>query len=691
MILMPAGGAPIAAQAQDPITWEHVAGNVWRIDGAIDVIIAQAGKDGLLMVDTGYPAAEDGVRSALRKIAGKDRPDRIVNTHIHHGFSNHLYGVEAEIVAHENVSRRMESGFLMAGVLVPPFLDSARPDIVFRDSLRFRMNGEEISLIHVPNAHTDSDVVVIFHGSNVVATGDVLVPHMPWISLNEGADAEGLLAALDRLLTIVPENARIIPGHDPITLDKSDLGAFRAMIAQAADTVQARMRAGMGLRQIQTLGLPHLAAWRGAVPEELFIESLYRSFIRARRTPDAPTLELVNGLWWDGVEFVPRSMYAIDGVLTTERPPGIDRTIDLRGGYTVPPFGEAHTHRLSDPAQLNEDAASFLSDGIFYAMVQDPSVELGASHRELASEADRPEVAYTQGVVTPSRGVIADFYGMRAEAGFFGAGVTLDDLDGKVLFRIDSVEDLNAAWPSLKALNDRFVKVIVAFSDEVEKRLADPSAYVADPPHYSAKPGVTAEVLESLITWAHAAGLQVSAHIETAADFRLVVEAGVDWVAHMPASWQVGEGSGYGADDLDPWLLTRDDAMAARRSRAITVTTLAPWSEDDSREEMFRTVHSQNLRVLTEAGAPLAIGSDLFEGSVVDEVLYLRTLGALSDAQLFRLLAVQTPRSIFPDRRIGHLTDGYEASFLVLGGDPTRDLATIRDIRLRVKRGHVLP
>jgi hypothetical protein len=46
-----------------------------------------------------------------------------------------------------------------------------------------------------------------------------------------------------------------------------------------------------------------------------------------------------------------------------------------------------------------------------------------------------------------------------------------------------------------------------------------------------------------------------------------------------------------------------------------------------------------------------------------------------------------TPRAIFPGRKIGALQDGYEASFLGLGGDPLADFAATRDIRLRFKQG----
>jgi imidazolonepropionase-like amidohydrolase len=41
-------------------------------------------------------------------------------------------------------------------------------------------------------------------------------------------------------------------------------------------------------------------------------------------------------------------------------------------------------------------------------------------------------------------------------------------------------------------------------------------------------------------------------------------------------------------------------------------------------------------------------------------------------------------------RRIGWLNPGYEASFLVLGGNPMDDFSAVGVIRQRVKQGHSL-
>ena len=673
------------------VTHKRVANNIWRIDGAVDVIVVQTGRDGLLMIDTGYPFAEQGVRGALKSLAGTDKIARLINTHAHHAFSNELYGKGIEIIAHENARHRLAGGFLMAGQVVAAQPAATLPSKVFGDSLRISMNGEDITLIHLPGSHTDSDIVVVFNQSNVVATGDAYVPHMPWISLDQGADVEQLLAGLDFLLRRIPENALIIPGHDALTLRKEDLRRFRAMIAEAADTVSSRMTAGMTLIRIQQMGLPKLSQWKGAgVPERLFIESLYRSFVRARPNAAVKTIRFENGKWWDGSAFESRPMYAVRGVLTSRAPTVVDTTVNLGGRWVIPGLADAHTHAFADTAHLLEDIAKFTGAGVFSAMVQDPAARTQASKRWLAGRAQYPDVAFTQGVITPSWGVIADMYQMLASMGKYGPGVTIDQLEGDVIFRTNTVETVRRAWPDIAARNDRFVKVIVAFSDEIEMRLARPDAFGAKPPMYSAKPGVTADVLKEVVRLAHEGGLLVSAHIETAADFRLAVAAGVDWIAHMPASWQVGEGTGYTASNKEPWLLTPADARAARMAGTIVVTTLGSRAPGDPREQVFREVHKANLQTLVNAGVTLAIGSDRFRGTVLDEIEYVASLGVLSNSQLLNLAASQTARLIFPELRIGHLFPGYEANFVVVDGDPTIDIKNLRRITHRVKRGVLL-
>jgi tetratricopeptide (TPR) repeat protein len=54
------------------------------------------------------------------------------------------------------------------------------------------------------------------------------------------------------------------------------------------------------------------------------------------------------------------------------------------------------------------------------------------------------------------------------------------------------------------------------------------------------------------------------------------------------------------------------------------------------------------------------------------------------------MLTGATARAICPQRKIGALDAGYEASFIALDGNPLEDFGAIRRVALRVKQGHVI-
>jgi imidazolonepropionase-like amidohydrolase len=98
-------------------------------------------------------------------------------------------------------------------------------------------------------------------------------------------------------------------------------------------------------------------------------------------------------------------------------------------------------------------------------------------------------------------------------------------------------------------------------------------------------------------------------------------------------------------------------------------------------------VQTARLRTLIDGGARLAIGSDDVGDSSVREAEHLHSLGVFDALALLKLWTEDTPRSIFPQRRIGLLREGYEASFLALEGNPLDDWRNVRRIKLRFKQG----
>lgn len=98
----------------------------------------------------------------------------------------------------------------------------------------------------------------------------------------------------------------------------------------------------------------------------------------------------------------------------------------------------------------------------------------------------------------------------------------------------------------------------------------------------------------------------------------------------------------------------------------------------------------RNLKLLIRHKAKIAFGSDRYGSTPVKDVLYLKTLSVFSNLELLKIWCEDTSRLIFPHRKIGLLKEGYEASFIVLEGNPLVDFEQVKNIRLRFKQGYAL-
>ncbi len=693
MVMLILAAAPAGAQA--PLRATHVAGAVHRIDGAVDVIGVSVGPDGVLLVDAGYPGTVAQVRSVLQGL-GAQRAKLLINTHWHHAFANESVGPSTVIVAHHAVRRRLARTNDMAGRVIPAQSPAGWPTVTFEDSLTIHFNGERITLVHLPRAHTDGDIAVVFHSSKVVMTGDVYVPHLPWIDLASGGWLDGLVRATDLLLQITPPDAKMVPGHGP-TGSYADLARFRDMLHDNITHVRRQIAAGRSLQEVQASGVPEQwRRWEGGVPQRMFLEGVYRGLSeqappQARSPARVPSVERATyeyrgGQWLNGSDFSRGTWYAVDGLFTRRRPARVDSVIDLTGRFVVPPYADAHRHDLADESHIAEDVQALLRSGVFYAMVQDAMGVPTDSVRRAVNVPSSVEVVYAYGVITPSWGVIAELYRKLAARGRFGAGATLDAIDTRNIVLVDDAEDLRRKWPALAASRPDFVKVILAFSDDHARRRTDPGAFGFEIGQYSARAGINPALLPELVRLAHGSGLRVSAHIETAADFRAAVAAGVDVIAHLPGAWQIGARTGLPAGSLAPWLITREDAAEAARRRVTVVTTAAKDSAHADYAS-FVEVHRHNIARLRRARVRLAIGTDGARGGVVREVDFLARIGALDTESALRILTRGTPELIFPGRGLGRFEEGATASFLVLDGNPLRDPARLGSIAIAVKNG----
>lgn len=135
------------------------------------------------------------------------------------------------------------------------------------------------------------------------------------------------------------------------------------------------------------------------------------------------------------------------------------------------------------------------------------------------------------------------------------------------------------------------------------------------------------------------------------------------------------------------------DAQAAADKGVVIVTTasLAEKQRDDPGQfERTQNAQKANLLRLLNAGAIIAAGSDEFEADTRREIAYLRDFGVFTAVELLNMWTMNCAQTIFPDRRIGRLADHYEASFVVIDGDPLDDFAATERIYYRFKDGQPL-
>jgi len=395
------------------------------------------------------------------------------------------------------------------------------------------------------------------------------------------------------------------------------------------------------------------------------------------------TYAYVNGHWFDGRRFVARPFYSVHGELHPNRPWAIDSTIDLRGGYVVPPFGEAHNHNAGlAGAAAAATTARYLREGIFY--VKNPG---NLPAQRAARESTGIDVVYSNGLLTAPDGHPLGLVRRNVARGV----MTEADGEGSFYFTVETRADVDRKWPALLASRPDFIKTVLLYSEEYERRRADTT--------YFSWKGLDPRLLPYIVRKARDAGLRVSTHVETAADFRAALAAGTSEVNHLPGFRPEGnELAGY--RDLHRFAITDTDAARAARQRLVVVTTVSEVLEvldADSSEVAWarageiRAMVVGNLRTLLRHGVRIALGSDRYRSTSTAEALALHRLAVADNLTLLKMWCETTPATIFPGRRIGRLRDGYEASFLVLDGNPLDDFANTGRIRMRVSQGRVLP
>ncbi len=236
------------------VTSVPVADGVYMLMGEGGNIGVSVGEDGTFIIDDQYAELTDKISAAITAVSGT-QPRFLLNTHWHgdHAGGNENFGkAGAVIVAHENVraSLLVEKHIPMFKLTKPPSPKAALPVVTFKDQMSLHLNGDDLRLIHVADAHTDGDAIIYFSKANVIHTGDVFFNGFyPFIDTGSDGSIAGMIAGTQVVLDLANDDTRIMPGHGPLA-NKADLQAFHDMLVQTEANVRKLVDAGKTVDEV---------------------------------------------------------------------------------------------------------------------------------------------------------------------------------------------------------------------------------------------------------------------------------------------------------------------------------------------------------------------------------------------------------------------------------------------------------
>ena len=282
--------------------------NFHVIAGAGGNIAVETGPEGTILVNAGTAAAAGRVLAAIKKMT--DQPIRyIIDTSADRDFveGNAVLakagrnimaaGPEslvsesqdnpATIVATEQVVTRMSAPDGQKAA----YPSEAWPQETFPDRRKdYYMNHEGIQIYREPAAHSDCDSIVLFRGSDVVATGDIIdANRFPVIDTANGGSIQGEIDALNQVIDLsfrpMPfvfgdGGTLVVPGHGRI-YDRQDVVEYRDMVVTIRDIVQDMIQRGMSLQQIKAASPAQAyereyGAKSGSWTTDNFVEAVYK-------------------------------------------------------------------------------------------------------------------------------------------------------------------------------------------------------------------------------------------------------------------------------------------------------------------------------------------------------------------------------------------------------------------------------
>ena len=224
--------------------------------GGSNVLCFNTG-DGFILVDSGAPKFGDKILAALGSNA---KVRTLFNTHYHldqTGNNEQFASLGAKIIAHEHTRQWMSTDYWVPAEerYEKARAKAAWPTETFRTTGSLKIGTEQIDYGHLPLAHADGDIYVLFKSSNVLAAGDVASPlRDPALDYFTGAWIGGRVDAMDSILKLANEQTRIVPAAGAV-MSRAEFKAERDMMEEVRSRLWKHTLQGEGTQEMLDAGV----------------------------------------------------------------------------------------------------------------------------------------------------------------------------------------------------------------------------------------------------------------------------------------------------------------------------------------------------------------------------------------------------------------------------------------------------
>ena len=248
-------GSPRPAAAQAPASsgspdLQRLTDDLFvvRIPGESNVV-AQATGGGVLLVDGCSAKGAGALMQAIAGLPNGGPVHTLINTHWHpeQTGSNELVGKAGKtIIAQENTRLWLNADVTWPwnGKQFKRLPKIALPNKSFYDTGQLESG---IRYGYIPDcAHTDGDLYVYFPKQNVLAVGDVVSNDgWPVVDWTTGGWIGGMVGGLQRVLSLVNEETRIVAGRGPV-MNLNDLKTQFDMYQAIYERLSKLLNSGRG-------------------------------------------------------------------------------------------------------------------------------------------------------------------------------------------------------------------------------------------------------------------------------------------------------------------------------------------------------------------------------------------------------------------------------------------------------------